>query len=91
MIPLTNRQRQVLALLALGFEPAQVAVRLSVSKRTIDYHITAIYERTDSHAIVGGRLMPTINRTALYHARGFWGLAPATLERIAATGQEAVR
>ena len=82
MTSLTKRQRQVLALLALGYEPAMIAHNLSLSKRTVDFHVAEIYNRSPR----------CYNRTHLYHAHGVWGMAPAVLESIAATGQmEATR
>jgi DNA-binding NarL/FixJ family response regulator len=42
---LTDRQRDVLALLADGLTNAEIADRLVVSVRTVDHHVSAILTR----------------------------------------------
>jgi DNA-binding CsgD family transcriptional regulator len=42
---LTNREIEVLGLVALGLTNAQIAARLFVSRRTIDQHLSSIYNR----------------------------------------------
>jgi DNA-binding CsgD family transcriptional regulator len=42
---LTPRQRQVLALLAEGSSTARIALELRVSERTVESHVSAIFER----------------------------------------------
>ena len=53
--PLTGRERQVLALLADGLTPAEVAQDLIISRSTVGTHIEHIYEklgaRTRAHAV----------------------------------------
>lgn len=53
--PLTGRERQVLALLADGLTPAEVAADLTISPSTVGTHIEHIYEklgaRTRAHAV----------------------------------------
>jgi DNA-binding response OmpR family regulator len=53
--PLTGRERQVLALLADGLTPAEVAHDLIISRSTVGTHIEHIYEklgaRTRAHAV----------------------------------------
>lgn len=42
---LTTREAEVLGLVALGLTNAQIAARLFVSRRTIDQHLSSIYNR----------------------------------------------
>lgn len=42
---LTQRERDVLRLVALGLTDAQVAERLVISRRTINFHLTSIYRK----------------------------------------------
>jgi DNA-binding NarL/FixJ family response regulator len=43
---LTPRQRQIVRLVAAGHSNREIAERLFLSKRTVDNHLVAIYERT---------------------------------------------
>ena len=47
--PLTQREREVLELLALGYQKGQIAERLSVSPETVRNHIAHIYDKLDLH------------------------------------------
>ncbi len=80
-VSLTRRQWQVAACLALGFESGMIADALGVSKRTIDFHINAIYARLQARGCVAE------NRTRLYHLLGLWSCDYAELGRIARTGE----
>lgn len=42
---LTQRERDVLRLVALGLTDAQVAERLVISRRTVNFHLTSIYRK----------------------------------------------
>jgi DNA-binding NarL/FixJ family response regulator len=44
---LTERQLDVLALLADGLSNAQIAARLVISRKTADHHVSAILSRLD--------------------------------------------
>lgn len=44
---LTNREAEVLCLLSQGMSSKQVASELFCSKRTVDYHISHIYEKLE--------------------------------------------
>ncbi|MHB8644500.1 MAG: response regulator transcription factor [Thermomicrobiales bacterium] len=44
-IRLTARETDVIALVALGLTNAQVAARLFLSRRTVDQHLSSIYNR----------------------------------------------
>ena len=56
---LTGRERDVLALIAEGFDNAQIAARLSLSEKTVRNHITRIFDKIEvenrSQAIVAAR------------------------------------
>ncbi len=47
LIPLTPSERQVLSLLAQGLDNAAIAVRLVITKRTVQNHISNIYGKLD--------------------------------------------
>ncbi len=81
VVSLTRRQWQVAAYLAMGFESGMIADALGVSKRTVDFHINAIYARLQSPGCVAE------NRTQLYHLLGLWNCDYAELGRIARTGE----
>ena len=46
---LSPRQREVLALLALGMDNDQIAGRLYISRNTVKFHVRTIYERLGVH------------------------------------------
>ncbi len=48
-LPLTDRQLEILTLLALGFSEKEVAVRLGISFRTARNHVANVYERLGLH------------------------------------------
>jgi pimeloyl-ACP methyl ester carboxylesterase/DNA-binding CsgD family transcriptional regulator len=56
---LTQRERDVLELLAQGFDNAQIAARLALSEKTVRNHITRIFDKMEvenrSQAIVAAR------------------------------------
>jgi pimeloyl-ACP methyl ester carboxylesterase/DNA-binding CsgD family transcriptional regulator len=56
---LTGREREVLALIAQGFDNAQIAARLELSEKTVRNHITRIFDKIEvenrSQAIVAAR------------------------------------
>ena len=43
--PLTAREREVLALLVEGLSNQQIAVRLFLSKRTVEHHVGNIFTK----------------------------------------------
>jgi DNA-binding NarL/FixJ family response regulator len=45
LVPLTERQHEVLRLLADGLDNAQIALRLSISQRTARAHVSSVLER----------------------------------------------
>jgi DNA-binding NarL/FixJ family response regulator len=47
---LTNREREVLALIAEGLSDKAIAARLQLSPRTIRNHAAAIYSKLDVHS-----------------------------------------
>ncbi|MBC8023621.1 MAG: alpha/beta fold hydrolase [Burkholderiales bacterium] len=57
---LTVREREVLALIAQGFDNAQIAARLELAEKTVRNHITRIFDKIEvenrSQAIVAARL-----------------------------------
>ena len=48
-LPLTDRQLEVLTLLALGYSEKEVALRLGISLRTARNHVANLYERLGLH------------------------------------------
>jgi len=48
-LPLTDRQLEILTLVALGFSEKEVAVRLGISFRTARNHVANVYERLGLH------------------------------------------
>jgi pimeloyl-ACP methyl ester carboxylesterase/DNA-binding CsgD family transcriptional regulator len=56
---LTNREREVLGLIAQGLDNAQIAARLELSEKTVRNHITRIFDKVEvenrSQAIVAAR------------------------------------
>jgi DNA-binding NarL/FixJ family response regulator len=45
LAPLTERQHEVLRLLADGLDNAQIALRLGISQRTARAHVSSVLER----------------------------------------------
>jgi DNA-binding NarL/FixJ family response regulator len=48
-LPLTDRQLEILTLLALGFSEKEVAVRLGISLHTARNHVANLYQRLGLH------------------------------------------
>lgn len=46
MFKLTNRENEIVTLLAQGCDSKEVAAKLFISKRTVDFHIDNIMDRT---------------------------------------------
>ena len=44
--PLTERERELLDLLALGYSNKELASAFSISIKTIEYHISSIFKKT---------------------------------------------
>ena len=43
--PLTNREIEILQLLAVGLTNKQIAVRLKISAHTVKFHVSAIFSK----------------------------------------------
>lgn len=50
---LSPRQREVVALLMRGASQKAAALALGISLQTLKNHLTAIYQRTDTHSVAG--------------------------------------
>jgi DNA-binding NarL/FixJ family response regulator len=48
-LPLTDRQLEILTLLALGYSEKEVALRLGISVRTARNHVANLYQRLGLH------------------------------------------
>ena len=48
-LPLTDRQLEILTLLALGYSEKEVALRLGISLRTARNHVANLYQRLGLH------------------------------------------
>jgi DNA-binding CsgD family transcriptional regulator len=52
---LTSREREILHLLVLGYDRKSIAIELRISLKTVDYHITNVYQklgvRTQAQAV----------------------------------------
>ncbi len=48
-LPLTDRQLEILTLLALGLSEKEVALRLGISLRTARNHVANVYQRLGLH------------------------------------------
>jgi two-component system response regulator NreC len=48
-VPLTRREREILALVASGLTNQQIADQLFISPRTVDTHRTNIMQKLDIH------------------------------------------
>jgi DNA-binding NarL/FixJ family response regulator len=59
---LSDREIQVIELVASGLSNEQIAVELAISKRTVDNHISNILDKTHTH-----------NRVALVRWAMQWG------------------
>lgn len=62
---LTDRQLQVLSLISAGLSNGDIAVRLHISPRTADHHVSAILSKLGAHS-----------RHDAAHTARRWGLAP---------------
>lgn len=51
-LPLTSKERQILALLASGLSNLQIAERLHISNKTVSTHKKNILEKTGAHSVV---------------------------------------
>lgn len=51
-LPLTQKERQVLALLASGLSNLQIAEQLHISNKTVSTHKKNILEKTGAHSVV---------------------------------------
>jgi DNA-binding CsgD family transcriptional regulator len=51
--PLTEREKEVLRLVAEDLTQKDIADRLGISIRTVEFHLHSIKERTGVHGIVG--------------------------------------
>jgi DNA-binding CsgD family transcriptional regulator len=47
---LTNRQMEILALIATGLQNAEIAKRLFISPKTVDHHISAVLAKLNVHS-----------------------------------------
>lgn len=47
--PLTRREKEITALLALGYTQQEAAVRLGISFKTVETHVSHIYEKLNIH------------------------------------------
>jgi DNA-binding NarL/FixJ family response regulator len=52
-LPLTPRQREVLALVAEGKKSKEIAGQLKISVKTVEMHRTQLMETLDVHSIAG--------------------------------------
>lgn len=48
--PLTPRERQALGLVAQGLSNKEIAYRLMISERTVQFHINSIFSKTGTHS-----------------------------------------
>lgn len=51
-IVLTRRQREILRLLITGMEHHEIAARLGISTRTVDFHVYTLFERLEVHGVM---------------------------------------
>jgi RNA polymerase sigma factor (sigma-70 family) len=62
--PLTEREREVLVLIAAGKSNRQIAAELVVTEGTVKTHLTHVYRKLDAHsrtqALVRGRELDLI-------------------------------
>lgn len=49
-VKLTEREREVLRLVARGYDNRQIASELGISPRTVKNHVNALYEKVDVHS-----------------------------------------
>lgn len=49
-VPITRRQREVLALVAEGLTNAQIAERLFISEKTVGHHVSAVLQRLQARS-----------------------------------------
>lgn len=46
--PLTKREAEIIELISLGYTNKELAVGLSISEKTVEYHITSILKKTQA-------------------------------------------
>ena len=46
--PLTNRETEILSYVAKGFTNKEIASALRISSKTIEYHLSSIFKKTES-------------------------------------------
>lgn len=49
MIKLTEREKEVMRYIAMGYSSKEVADKLNRSKRTVDFHLENIYHKLEVH------------------------------------------
>ncbi len=49
----TDREREILHLIAADYSSQEIAAHLSISLRTVDAHRRALLEKTDTHSLIG--------------------------------------
>jgi DNA-binding NarL/FixJ family response regulator len=48
--PFSGREYEVLALVAEGLTNKEIAYRLGISERTVQFHLNSIFNKTDTHS-----------------------------------------
>lgn len=49
-VPLSPREAQVLSLVARGLTNKEIAYRLGISERTVQFHLNSIFNKSDTHS-----------------------------------------
>lgn len=76
---LTQRQQQVLACIALGLSPHEIADKLCVSKRTVDFHLACARLRLRREHSPEDMA----NTIQLMHIVGLWAMPVQQIREIA--------